>query len=169
MNFSDILSILVNEKTVSGKNGVYIGLKLDEQSKSDLNTLVQQLDLSNKVAADDFHTTVAYSKKYFKSDLENIKSTDINFTATVTGYDLFNNSKNRTACLVLTLDCPEAVSYHNKTIQQGAIYDFAEYKPHITIISQCTIGTKIDIVPFLDLKLKFNSIYQEYLDVNWNE
>ena len=169
MNFNDILSILVNEKNVKNKNGVYIGIKLDEQSKTDLNNLVQQLDVSNKVTADDFHTTIAYSKKYFKSDLENIKSADVDFTAAITGYDLFNNSKNRTACLVLTLDCPEAVSYHNKTIQQGAIYDFAEYKPHITIISQCNIGTKIDIEPFLDLKLKFNSIYQEDLDTNWNE
>lgn len=161
MNFNNILSILVNEKNIKNKNGIYIGLKLDEQSKSDLNTLVQQLDLSNKVAADDFHTTVAYSKKYFKSDLENIKSTEVDFAATVTGYDLFNNSKNRTACLVLTVDCPDAVSYHNKTMQQGAIYDFAEYKPHITIISQCNIGTKINIEPFLDLKLKFNSIYHK--------
>lgn len=169
MNFNDILSILVNEKPVSNKNGVYIGIKLDEQSKVDLNNLVQQLEQPNKVLADDFHTTIAYSKKYFKSDLENIKNADVDFTATITGYDLFNNGKNRTACLVLILDCPDAVSYHNKTMQQGAIYDFAEYKPHITIISQCNIGTKIDIEPFLDLKLKFNSIYQEHLDVNWNE
>ena len=166
VTFTDFVKENLNKEN---KKGVYIGLSLDAQSKNSLSNLIQKLNIPNTVLADNLHTTIAYSTKYFKSDLEDIKSENINFPAKVKGYDLFNNEKNRTACLVLILDCPDAISYHNKTIQQGAIYDYAEYNPHITIVNQCTIGTTIDIAPFLELSLTFNSIYQEDLDTNWGE
>ena len=140
-------------------NGKYVGIKVKNK-----DMLTKYFNKQNIKVPKDLHTTIAYSKKNFnyvinESDVV-IKPEDMK------GFDLFGDNKN---ILVMLINSPELTSRFNTTIDSGAVYDYKEYQPHITL-SYDYNGTVDDLSNLIlpDFDIILGNEYEEDLDESFD-
>lgn len=158
---------LENDTPKDNNKGVYCALELNTISKDAITDTVKQLDIPEAITSDEYHVTIAYSKKHFDPGYTSRKEDII---GTITDFTYFPNSaKPGYKALVLLLDCDEAVQLHDDTMDRGASYDYPEYKPHITLSYDIADDYDFDFEKFRDMKVYFNRIYSEPLDIEWSD
>lgn len=105
--------------------GTYGAFNLWEGSRELLSGYCDHRSIPNRLAPDEFHVTVLYSRKVhpdYEPHPHHI------FTARAVGLEMFDTA------LVVLLDCPELVTYHEHLMTTlGATYDFPVYRPHVAL------------------------------------
>lgn len=120
ISFEDYLNIM--------KNGVYLGVRPDEQSTKTLMA-VQSDVLSGSQATphDDFHVTLIYSKQ--KGAIPQLSPFAF-YDAEITGFDLFGDERN---VLVVRLACPGLDRRHQELLNSGLTHTYPDYNAHLTL------------------------------------
>lgn len=113
----------INTQHENTNNGTYVGIKVS--NANELYDWFKTQDIENLVLPNDYHVTIAYSKKHFTHTLNksNITITPNN----IIGFEMFDK------VLVMLLNSPELEIRHKQTDDEGAIYDYPTYTPHITL------------------------------------
>lgn len=114
------------------KDGTYVSMDLDEQSRQLLDNFVEMnLGLTERVDPSTYHITVIYSRTPVPSAEASIGLSTTS-SASVAGYEVFPTKSNG-KCLVMRLKFEFAELLNTKLTGQGATSDYPEYKPHLTI------------------------------------
>lgn len=144
------------------KVGVYAAAILTDESKTQLYEFVNDnLNLDKKIDKQDYHTTVAYSRKHVNVKLE---PQDIKVSGTPLGYELFD-TQDGGKCLVLKIESDDLTELHNTFKELGASYDYDEYKPHITLCYD--FKGKLEDLPLPEFDVKYNLLEVKPLDVDY--
>jgi len=131
---------VINETTGTGK---FVGVRFSDETTENLAKWMAENDLP-KPDKSEFHTTIVLDKndtfpwkpKTFDPPLE-IDPSKFHM-------EIFGPDKN---VLVIAYDCPELEKRHETARKEYDIpWDWDEYKPHVTIVTNFT-GTKDDITP----------------------
>lgn len=147
----------------SYKNGNYVGLRLDDESKEKVMKLVKKLKLDKPISEDDLHITLMYSPtkgnpSFTPSDLEH--------TATPTRFALFGNERN---CLVFKLDSESIQARHADIKAFGFEHTYSQFQPHLTL-SYSFDGEKPSDDLLDDLgELTFCDEYITAIEENWED
>lgn len=150
---------------IESKQGVYIGMRLSEESINKILEFIKVNKIKNGVNKDDLHTTIIYSTKPDRVKLTPLRNAEGVFSK----FSKFGEDKN---VLVMEIDCKELEELHEYYMSNYNLsWDWDSYKPHITLSYD---ASKIDetklIWPFRDKgRIKFSKQYYEPLDPNWEE
>jgi len=141
-------------------NGTFVAVRFHEETVAKLVGFGVANAVPNLIDQAEYHSTIAYSRKH----LPNVpKQRDITpgWIARPIGFDVFS-TKSGTNCLVLKIDCPEAIGRHNFLRNwEGASHDFPTYIPHITL--SYDIGDyDVSILKDISVALPEIVIVQEY-------
>ena len=148
---------------MNNSKGTYVSLKVknkDELYNWFKNQGIERLDKN------DLHCTLSYSKKEFRHDKNDsevvISQKDLNKTLVPLGND---------GAVVLKFKSSELQKRFSKCKENGAISDYPNYQPHISIFYDRKgnkINTLKDIkVPDFDIVLHEETV--EELDLNWKD
>jgi 2'-5' RNA ligase len=111
------------------KNGKYITLKPDEQTKAHLVCLIDKLNLDNPVKENDLHITLIYSKEITK-EANNYKINQSKYTVNAAHFDLYGDNKDH---LVIVINSEDLHEKHNNLKNNGFQHSYKKHNPHITI------------------------------------
>jgi hypothetical protein len=140
--------------------GTYAAVRFSEDTIDRLRDLQDDLSVPNPLDPDDFHTTIVHSKKpidWEDKDCDDIEAKPLRLEKWKTRSDSY--------CLVLLIDCPYLHERFEKSMDMGALYDFPDYKPHISL--SYDVGKDFDIgSPELDFAIQLDHEYSEPLDLN---
>lgn len=148
------------------KDGTYVAVEMDDQSKALLDHfVVMNLGLDERVDPQTYHVTIIYSKTPVPS-AENISSLTTETKARAVGYEVFK-TKVSGKCLVLRLDFTFAEFLNKKLTMDGATSDYATYKPHVTICYNYTGPDDVSTLPVPQFELGFGEVTVKPLDVDY--
>lgn len=147
---------------VNHDNGTYVSVNLDKASAKKLDSFAATNGIKNPLNADDYHTTIIYSRK----GVPEAEGYDINLplTAQISGWEIFPTQDNKKA-LVGLINSTELKNHHDALKKMGATHDYPDYSPHITL-SYDYDGEVPKNVP--DFKVTFNKKTVEGLDPKWD-
>jgi len=172
------------QKFLNEKIG-YVDVLFDSESNRLMNQIIKDLGLK-KDFNDDFHCTISYSKKDFNfilpgEKLDNIKikdnkvHVDINENCTIKGFGNFKTNEGLN--LHIELDCPFCKSEFKRCVKAGAVYDYPEYIPHITLMYNCSLPGEDKGIPkeyfkntlnkYIGKKIKIIKERKQKLNKNW--
>lgn len=138
------------------KQGTYVGIRLDDESKKVLVELQNVLRLENPLDPDKFHVTVLFSRKHI-----DVPVVDTTFSASVIRVECWKTGDGKSA-VVAKLDCKGLVSRHEDLISIGGTHDYPDYSPHVTL----SYDDKVSPM-FVSGELKLVDEYIEPLDLEW--
>lgn len=125
-------------EAVKNPDGTYAAVTFDEGTVDSLLAFCKENGVPSPLGANDFHTTLVYSRNFLKDIVIN-PVINPPWNATVVEFELWESKPNSykehtTHCLVMKLDCPELVDRFNFIMDNyDATYDFDEYIPHVTL------------------------------------
>ena len=161
-------------KRVERRNGTYGAVKYMTVCNVILAAWAEEVGIPNLVDPNKFHTTLIYSRKPIK----NVERFNLNKNELSTLMWIFqpsclalmdSSAESRDhRVLVMKLDAPELVKFHEALIKDGATHDFDDYVPHITLSYDVPqdFNLNIEMPPISFLP---NEVYFEPLDLNWKE
>lgn len=160
---------------IERRNGTYGAVKYTEASCVVLEQLMKIWGIPNPLSAEKFHTTLIYSRKpiatsdYRSMDAEELKK--LGWVFTPKAFELFPSSPEtpEKKVLVMTLVAPELIKLHDELINAGAIHDFDDYIPHITLSYDVPAGFDVNFRRPGLVYLQPEKIYFEPLNLNWKE
>jgi 2'-5' RNA ligase len=136
------------------KDGTYVSMDLDEQSRALLDNFVEMnLGLTERVDPSTYHITIIYSRTPVPS-AEKYAGYGSEQPAKVTGYEVFP-TKNDGKCLVARLNFPFAELLNKQLTAEGATSDYDSYKPHLTIAYDMTQEIDPETLPIPQFTLTF--------------
>lgn len=142
--------------------GTYSGMRPDLQSKLNLMEYINNNNIPNPVEQDELHTTILYSRINCPNYIPLGKISPA-YVASPVALETWSTKDGKNA-LVLTLDCDELIARHNELMAaHGASYDYAEYKPHLTLSYDVDKDYNIDNLPLPNFNIMFNNEYYEPL------
>ena len=115
------------------EKGIYVAVKYNQSAGDDLLEFIKKYQIPSTLKAEDFHTTLIYSRKWadIKELDENMGDSEI--IAKPTELHVFETFDKKRA-LVIKLDCPYLEERHKYLMQKYDLeYDYDEYIPHITL------------------------------------
>ncbi len=144
--------------------GIYVAVKYNQSASDDLLDFIKKYNIPSTLKAEDFHTTLIYSRKYadIKELDDNMEDSEI--IAKPTELHVFETFDKKRA-LVIKLDCPYLEQRHKYLMQKYDLtYDYEEYIPHITLsydISDLEIPKDVEFPNFF----RIQSEYQKELNL----
>lgn len=151
----------------SSPMGTYSGMRPSLQTNENISKFIEMNNIPNAVPSEKLHTTLLFSRipcpEYVP--LGKISPAIVAKPAALEVWD----TKNSKRALVLKLESPELTARHKALMAaHNASYDYAEYKPHITL--SYDVGSTFDASNFTtpDFDLEFNVEYYEPLNLSWN-
>lgn len=151
---------------MSGKKGTYVGLRVLAPANEllykhckDAGVPVRTSMFENRL-----HTTVIYSRT--KCNTLNFDP-DYKYIAKFAGYEIFSGQKGEKV-LVMKLDAPGVSALHNQIMSENpdATYDYAVFRPHITLSYNYTDNNTMGI-PIFPYDTILGLAYAEDLDLEW--
>lgn len=144
------------------KDGTYVALEMNEHSRDLLDHFCEMnLGLAERIAKDQYHTTVIYSRTPVPY-AENLPK-DTTATGHALGYDLFP-TKDGNKCLVIRMHLPEAVYLNDHLNSHGATSDYSEYKPHVTICYDYKSDENVAQLPLPPFPFTYDRLTVDPLD-----
>lgn len=142
--------------------GTYVGVRFSPETVAALTEFQKANDIPNPLSAENFHTTVIYSREPIAWEARDDLGDE---DCATKGWEVFV-TKDKSRCLVLLLDSLYLQSRFDVGIERGATHDFPDYKPHITL--SYDIGTfDIKKLPEADFDIELSHEYVEDLDTDW--
>lgn len=123
---------IIEEKKEDSR-GVYVAVNYNQSTGDDLLEFIKKYDIPSTLKADDFHTTLIYSRKH--ADIKDLADDmeDSEIVAYPKELHVFETFDKKRA-LVIKLDCPYLDERHKYLMQKyNLTYDYDEYIPHITL------------------------------------
>lgn len=176
----DIDTSIEKAKEEKLSEGTYVGVNYTQASVDELQYITKLLGLE-KDFDDQYHTTIAYSKRMFTffpytcgSKRRKVKFVPGNMNKVkIKDIGHFNTPEGKN--LHIVLDAPFCDMEHKRTLRAGAQYDHDKYIPHITLMYNCK---DFDINTFkkenaetyhkiIGTHLVLKDEYVEKLDPNW--
>jgi 2'-5' RNA ligase len=176
-----------NKQNILDEKIGYVDVIFSHESNMLLNQIIKDLGLK-KDFKDNFHCTIAYSKKDFNfklpgEKLGNVKIRDLKAISTIsetcTIKDFGNFKTDDGLNLHVVLDCKYCKSEFKRCIKAGAIYDYDKYVPHITLLYNCTLPGEDKAIPkkyfkntlnkYIGKKLTIVRERKQKLNKNWVE
>jgi len=120
------------------KKGTYAGLHFDKETIERLLEYSKRNHVPKALAADEYHSTLLYSRKYLP-EYEPQGKLDNSMLATPLALEIWESPANAfkdndTNCLILKYECQDQVDRFNELMDaHDATYDYDEYKPHTTL------------------------------------
>lgn len=112
--------------------GTYAAGRFTDKSVAAIRSYVDNCKIPNPLSPLDYHVTILYSKKHLP-DYKAAGVYDEPIQATPRKVKIWENKDGKNV-LVLTLDSPALTRRHKKLMDEhDASYDFATYKPHVTL------------------------------------
>jgi hypothetical protein len=145
--------------------GTYVALRVLPPACTDIRAFCEEVGIINNTTPleDRLHATIMHSQKHCPS-LE--VDGDTVHEATFKGYEIFKNRDGGTA-LVMLLNAPTVVARHHRLMNEhDAVFDFAEFIPHITLAYEFPSDT-VDGIPPFTLPIRLGHEYIEDLDLEW--
>ena len=178
----DIDTTVEKAKEEKLSEGTYVGVNYTQASVDELQRITKLLGLE-KDFEDQYHTTIAYSKRMFTffpytcgSKRRKVKFVPGNMNKVkIKDIGHFNTPEGKN--LHIVLDAPFCDMEHKRTLRAGAQYDFDKYIAHITLVYNCK---DFDINTFkkensqiyhsiIGASLVLKDEYVEKLDPNWTD
>ena len=145
------------------KDGTYVSMDLSDHCRELIDHFVEMnLGLTERVDKSTYHITVIYSRAPVPS-AEQYTGSTTDIGATVTGYEVFP-TKNDGKCLVMRLDFPFANLLNKQLTAEGAMSDYPEYKPHMTIAYDIKQEIDPHSLPIPQFELNFGPVKVAPLD-----
>lgn len=144
--------------------GIYVAVKYNQSASDDLLDFIKKYNIPSTLKAEDFHTTLIYSRKFadIKELDDNMEDSEI--IAKPTELHVFETFDKKRA-LVIKLDCPYLEQRHKYLMQKYDLtYDYEEYIPHITLsydIGDLEVPTDVEFPNFFRIQAE----YQEELNL----
>jgi 2'-5' RNA ligase len=159
--------MIKNYQTLARRKGfgVYAALNLSNSSKASLGKLIMTLPIPGSLTDTlGYHTTLCYSR----ADVPLVdKMAFPNIVIARTGkLDTFN-TKSDGLCLVLHVESEAIRRLHQELTFLGAKSDYPEYKPHVTLATNCSLGV-LENLPEINMLLSYDSHVIEELDLNYD-
>jgi hypothetical protein len=160
----------MDKVTIDSKAGVYIEAKYTKDSETRLKDwmndnlhIIHPTKRLIKLNKSEIHTTIIYSQKPFRGSIEkyDIKGLKV----TIDHLEVFGN------CLVAILNTEELKKLFKDYMDKyGFIYDFEEYKPHITLAYE----VDVDILNYIKKNIRPVTLELDYLNIkeldpNWSD
>lgn len=154
---------ILKESQPENERGVYVAVKYNQSTCDDLLEFIKEYKIPSSLKAEDFHTTLIYSRKWDDIDDLNDDMGDSEIVAYPKELHVFETFDNKRA-LVILLDCPYLDERHKYLMQRYSLtYDYPEYIPHITVsydIGDTEIPKDVKFPKFF----RIQSEYQEDLN-----
>ena len=149
---------ILKESQPENERGVYVAVKYNQSTCDDLLEFIKEYKIPSSLKAEDFHTTLIYSKKWDDITDLNDDMEDSEIVAYPKELHVFETFDKKRA-LVILLDCPYLEERHKYLMKKYDLtYDYTKYLPHITL--SYDIG---DVEIPKDVKFpKFFRIQSEY-------
>ncbi|CAF3427887.1 unnamed protein product [Rotaria sp. Silwood2] len=159
------MSLLTLKQDDKDKYGTYVSILCDKNKKTLLDKFIDlNIELNEKIEPSSYHCTIICSHIQIPSAETLIVPQNI--IAYATGYDLLT-TKTGGKCLVMILNCHEASRLNKLLIQHGAISDFDDYKPHITICYNYVGNGNLTKLPIPKFDIIFDQYEVKSLDQNF--
>lgn len=153
--------------------GTYAGVRFDPDTIERLQELQSDLGIPEPLGADDFHSTLLYSRRFcpnYKAlgELTPVATSDeTDFTL-----EIWPSNSGEKNVLVLKYTCEWLQNRHDELMaEHNATWDFPDYIPHITLSYNVGEWTPDDYTVSLgrDKPIVIVKEYQEVLDLEWSE
>lgn len=124
---------ILKESQPDETRGVYVAVKYNQSASDDLLEFIKEYDIPSTLNAEDFHSTLIYSRKHadiqdLDDDMED--SEIVAYPKELHVFDTFDKKR----ALVIKLDCPYLEERHKYLMKKYDLtYDYDEYIPHITL------------------------------------
>lgn len=155
---------ILKESELEDSTGIYVAVKYNQSACDDLLDFIKKYQIPSELTADDFHTTLIYSKKWadIKELDDNMEDSEI--VAKPTELHVFETFDKKRA-LVIKLDCSYLDERHKYLMQKyNLTYEYPEYIAHITLsydIGDLDIPKDVEFPKFF----RIQSEYQEDLNL----
>lgn len=151
-------------------DGTYAGMRFSKDTTGSITGYVHKNRIPNVLRANKMHVTLLYSKKYLP-DYKPQGKLETPLVGKATGWEIFKSSPEKNEepknCLVLRFECDELVNRHKELMDtHDAMYDFDEYKPHLTVSYDVGDLDPSDL-PLFDKELIMEEEYGEDLNNDW--
>ncbi len=147
-----------SEKEKQDTKGLYVAVKYNQSAGDDLLDFIKKYNIPSTLKAEDFHTTIIYSRKF--ADIKELDDDmeDSEIIAKPTELHVFETFDNKRA-LVIKLDCPYLDERHKYLMQKyNLTYDYEEYIPHITLsydIGDLEIPKDVEFPEFFRIQAEY--------------
>lgn len=164
--FKQFLKLQSKESIVESKEekGVYVAVTYNQSAQDDLLDFIKEYNIPSTLKAEDFHTTLIYSRKY--ADIKDLEDNmeDSEIVAYPKELHVFETFDKKRA-LVIKLDCSYLEERHKYLMKKyNLTYDYDEYIPHITLsydIGNMELPKNVKFPKFF----RINSEYKEDLNL----
>lgn len=150
----------------SNPDGTYAGVRFSPKTRDALSKYTTDNNIPHALDPNKLHTTLLYSRRHLPN-YQPAGRYDPLLSGTPTHLEKWpsqpDENGNVSMCLVLRYDCPELVDRHHDLMDNHeAIFDFSEFKPHITL-SYDVGGLKCADLPPFEEELEIAEEYGEDL------
>ncbi len=151
--------------------GTYAGVRFSEDTVSRIKSFIGDNEIPQPVPDDKLHSTLLYSRKHCPN-YEACGDYKFSLKGTPTEFDLWESQPdeegNKSNCLVLQYDCDPLVERHKSLMNEhGAVFDFEEYKPHVTLSYNVGDLDLSNLNPSDIGPINVVSEYHEDLNLDW--
>lgn len=151
-------------KNSQESKGIYVAVKYNQTAQDDLLEFIKEYNIPSTLKAEDFHTTLIYSRKYAEINELDDNLGDKEIAAYPKELHVFETFDKKSA-LVIKLDCPYLEERHKYLMEKyNLTYDYEEYIPHITLsydIGNMKLPENVKFPKFF----RITSEYQEELNL----
>jgi peroxiredoxin len=145
---------------MSENDGTYASFSLSNRSAKRLYTWCKKAGIKNVKPMEDFHITVCYSEKPIAYQALGLLPP---LPVKPKNFSMFGKENN---ILVLEVNCAIAQNRFEYAKILGAVSDFPDYKPHITVSDDP--GIDINDLPEIDFMLYINKETTSVLNSKYN-
>lgn len=153
------------EYMIESKQGTYCGIKY--APNPEFQKWIKDNKIPNPINPEKLHTTVIFSRNPIEKQYQMNHQIISGNNFKPMKFEVFLTSTSKKRALVIILDAPKAVEYHNYFMNHGGTHDFADFKPHITV-SYDLGDFDVKQLTLPDIIFDPVSVYTEPLDLDWN-
>lgn len=155
---------LLESKDQDFSHGRFVALAADDETKANLVNFNLVNQIPNGLKMDEFHVTLAHSKKDFPCDPQGYLDTPIVVDPKEFFWEVFQTGEDAN-CLVLRFDNAEINRRNKELADAGAVSDFPSFKSHVSM--SYNIGDmNIKTLRLPDFPLVFDREFQEPLSTD---
>lgn len=151
-------------------NGIYISCKYDNSTLENLEKWINQnrVKIPNPINITDTHTTVVYSRKNFISPhVEKINNSILDLSFFPKSFKILGKPEDQFKALALVLHAPYLEALHNDLLSKGAVHDFDDYIPHVTLSYGIKDNFNLKSLPIPNFVFKPSHLAVEPLNEEW--
>jgi len=150
--------------------GTYAAGHFSNETKEAVQEYIKENSIPNPTPTDKLHATILYSRRNCPNY---VAQGDIEppYIGTPGEFQIWkgqpDDKGHEPNCLIMEFDCPELTARHEELMDEhNALYDFDEYKTHITF-SYDVADMDINDLPDYTGPVEVVHEYGEVLDIDW--